>query len=73
MAESNSSDGVKYYWCVNCGNYGVFQVPKFIGVSCQECHYDGRLTPFSMEEILEDRQLIGKFKVQVENTIVTGS
>lgn len=68
----STADGVTYYWCVNCGNHGMFQIPKFVGASCQECRY-GRVTPFSKSEILEDSHLAFKFKGYFENTSVSGS
>jgi hypothetical protein len=68
----NSAGGLKYYWCVNCGNHGMFKIPKFTQSFCQNCAYD-LLTPFTLDEIKEDEHLTFMFKEHLENTPVTGS
>ena len=55
------STGTAFYWCVNCGDAGYYGYRRVTNFSCMECHYD-RVTPYELEEILQDEHLKFQFK-----------
>lgn len=68
-----TSEGVLYYWCVNCGCSDKFKYRRKNMQVCKSCGYD-TLTPFELEEILEDETLKFQFReVLDESPSVSGS
>jgi len=57
---TDSADGIRYYWCVNCGNTGDFGFRRQRNAQCQKCKYDA-LTPYELDEILASEHLKMKF------------
>lgn len=73
MSEPVEVEGIQYYWCVNCGHAGDFGRKRLRVLNCEKCNYDA-LTPYEMEEILEQERLRFRFRNFInENIVVTGS
>jgi len=55
-------DGIRYYWCVNCGRYGFFTTVRYRGVCCPHCKYDEpcKLEKEEFEEAAKERPWILK-------------
>lgn len=65
--------GFQYYWCVNCGYAGNFGRRRIRGQNCEKCNYDG-LTPYELEEIMEDEHQKHRFRNHIDEiSIVVGS
>jgi len=46
---------IKYYWCVNCGRHGFFNVQRHRNAKCVSCGYD-ELTKLDKEEYYSDAE-----------------
>jgi DNA-directed RNA polymerase subunit RPC12/RpoP len=52
LALISDVDGIKHYWCVNCGKYGTFKAIRYRGAHCPSCHYE-ELTKLDEQEFEE--------------------
>ncbi len=59
--ENDQLFGTEFYWCVNCGHYGKFPFRRSVRLNCELCNYDA-LTPYELDEILEDDHLKHRFE-----------
>lgn len=48
-------NGIRYYWCVNCGFRGNFKKIKFRNINCKNCNYD-MLTILTKEEYYDYKE-----------------
>lgn len=68
--ENNSTE---FYWCVNCGYNGKYGIKRTGICKCQKCNYDP-VTPYDLEEIMQDEHLQFKFKEYLSaDIIISGS
>lgn len=54
--EDQNKQGVRYYWCVNCGTHGDFGRYRKTRIFCRHCTYTDVCT-YTDAEIEEDETL----------------